>query len=393
MEKIFQVSEFNEFINVYLNQMGEVVVEGEISKIEVVQSRLLFITIKDDISSVDIFGITYQLAGFNLLEEGMKVHVYGTPQLYRKNSRFNIRANRIVPAGEGAIKLAFEKLKSKLEQEGLFAPERKRPLSQFPQNIGLITAKGSRAYGDFIKVLSARFGGLKIYFYPVTVQGKGAVESIVAAFNYFNTHHRDLDLLVLTRGGGSPEDLNSFNDERIARAIFASLIPVVCAVGHEDDVSIADLVADLRASTPSNAAELIVPDREDLIYQIDNLARSLNRGIDQQLVGYNQTLLLKVNLLKSAIDRKISALNQAITRFTNQFTLFERQVATSLQQVTHLEALLKSLDPARVLQRGFSITRDATGQIIKSAKSLLAGTDITTQVVDGKIGSRISYVR
>ena len=165
MEKIFKVSEFNEFINVYLNQVGEITVEGEISQINISQGKWLFMTIKDESSSVEVFGILNTLPNYNLLEEGMLVHIYGVPRLYQKTGRFSISATQIMLAGEGSLKTAFEKLKSRLEKEGLFEKTRKRPLPMFPQKIGLITAKNSQAYYDFIKVLKARMGGIKIYFY------------------------------------------------------------------------------------------------------------------------------------------------------------------------------------------------------------------------------------
>lgn len=409
--KIFQVSEFNEFINAYLSQVGEVVVEGEISEIRVNQNKWIFITIKDEESSVEVFGITYKISGYDLLEQGMLVHVYGIPRLYKKTGRFSIFAEQIVPAGEGALRLAFEKLKLKLDKEGLFDPQRKRSLPIFPEKIGLITAKNSKAYSDFIKVLKHRIGGLKVYFYPVNVQGRDSVDSILKAFVYFNSHHPNLGLLVLTRGGGSLEDLQSFNDERVARAIFSSKVPVVCGVGHEEDISIADLVADVRASTPSNAAELIVKNRIEVMKGVNFSLKIIESSLRQLLKEKDQIIFRNVNILRNAINQEISHLHRIIDRFNSKFMFFTKEVISFIQkastsekqlvkamdfwikrQKTFLESLtrlLASLDPYRVLERGFSITVKINGAVLKSTKVIKKGETIVTTLFDGKIGSQV----
>lgn len=408
---IFQVSEFNEFINAYLGQVGEVVVEGEISEIRTSQGKWLFATIKDEEANVAVFGLTFKLSGYDLLEPGMLVHVYGTPRLYKKTGQFSIFANQIVPAGEGALRLAFEKLKSKLDKEGLFDIERKRKLPVFPEKIGLITAKNSRAYSDFIKVLKNRMGGLNIFYYPASVQGRDSVATIIAAFKQLNKSKKDLDLIVLTRGGGSLEDLQSFNDEKVARAIFSSKTPVVCAVGHEEDESIADLVADARASTPSNAAELIVRDRKEVIKEIDFCIKSIDKHLMDVIRERNNFIFRQVNLLKGAINQQISTLHRIIAKFTTQFAVFSKEVASLHQgnmnakrnlikmvefwiakqkgSLENLIRLLKSLDYQQVLKRGFSITADKKGIIIKSVSKVKKGQKITTSIYDGKIGSQV----
>ena len=307
-EKIFQVSEFNDFVSTYLEQIGEVVIEGEISEVKISQGKWLFATIKDKESNVDIFGLAFKLSGCDLLEVGMLVHVYGVPRLYKKTGRFSVFVNQIVPAGEGALRLALEKLKSKLEKEGLFDTARKRLLPIFPENIGLITAKGSDAYNDFVKVLKDRMGGLKIQFCPVSVQGKDATGTIISAFGYLNKHHPELDLIVLTRGGGSLEDLQPFNDEGMARAIFSSKIPVVSAVGHEANISVADLVADVRASTPTDAGEQIVRDRVDVVKEINFFTKNIEDKLKGMIKEKNDFVLEHVDVLKSAIEKEVSKL-------------------------------------------------------------------------------------
>lgn len=411
-EKIFQVSEFNEYINFYLRQAGQIIVEGEISQINISKGMWIFMTIKDKDSSVDIFSVTSRISGHDLLQVGMKVHVYGTPGVYKKSGRFNISAEKIVPAGEGALRLAFERLKAKLANEGLFAEERKRTLPKFPEKIGLITAKDSRAYGDFIKVLKNRMGGIKIYFYPVNVQGKGSVESIVEAFNCFNDKYSHLDLLILIRGGGSIEDLQSFNDELVARAIFSSKIPVVCGIGHEDDETIADYVADQRASTPSNAAEIIVRDREEVIKEVNSLTKFIQTELNNIFDNQQQRLNTCVNSLLDIVDRKISEFHNTIGNFSNYAILYFRKISklyrtTSIlegkltshvfhwidQKRANLEStvrLLNSMDFRNVLKRGFSITRGVDGKIVRSYREAHIGDMLTTSLFDGTIESNVS---
>jgi len=411
-KKVFQVSEFNEFIDIYLNRVDEVVVEGEISRIDVSQNKWIFATIKDKESSVDIFSSVFKIPSPDLLEAGMLVQVYGKPSLYKKTGRFSITAERIMPAGEGALRLAFEKLKAKLEKEGLF--DRKRPLPMFPEKIGLLTARGSRAYSDFVKVLENRAGGIKIYFYPVTVQGNDSVESITAGFKYFNATHPNLDLLVLTRGGGSLEDLQSFNDERVARAVFSSKPPVVCGIGHEEDLSIADLVADVRASTPSNAAELIVRTRTEVLKAVDFSLKTMEAALKQLIRDQSGLILKNVSSLSNALAKETTHVHLVISRFNTAFAVFRKEVV-SFTQITRdnkkqlLKAtglwirpkkealefttrLLLSLDFRKVLERGFSITTDKSGKVLKSVKRVRKGESITTSLIDGKIGSQIVTV-
>ena len=410
--KVFQVSEFNEFVDVYLGQVGEVVVEGEITRIDVSQNKWIFATIKDEDSSVDVFSSVFKIPSPDLLEAGMLVQVHGKPSLYKKTGRFSIQAERIVPAGEGALRVAFEKLKAKLEKEGLFV--RKRPLPALPEAIGLLTAKGSRAYSDFVKVLENRVGGVKIYFYPVRVQGNDSVESIVGGFKYFNASHPDLDLLVLTRGGGSLEDLQSFNDERIARAVFSSKPPVVCGVGHEEDLTIADLVADARASTPSNAAELIVKTRTEVARAVDFNLRTIEAALKQLIAGKNELIFKNVSSLGNALAKETAHVHTIISRFSTSFAVFRKEVISFTQDVrsskeqllkvvelwirakkealASITRLLASLDFRKVLERGFSITTNKSGKVLKSAGRARKGESITTTLVDGKIGSQVVTV-
>ena len=410
-EKILTVSEFNEFIKSYLSDVGEVAVEGEISEIRVSQNKWLFLTIKDKEASVEVFSVVFKIRNYDVFEQGMLVHVYGKPYLYKKTGKFSIFANQIVPAGEGALQIAFEKLKLKLEKEGLFDPERKRPLPVFPEQIGLITAKSSQAYSDFIKILGERMGGIKIYFYPVQVQGRNSVDSILTAFNYFNKKLANIDLLVLTRGGGSLEDLLSFNDEQVVRAIFSSKIPVVCGVGHEENVSLADLAADLRASTPSNAAELIVRQRTEVLRQVNDSVKFIVSRLNRLLKERQYFIYHAVARLKNSSAQKIKDMHFLISRFAKECGVFERRIKTVsieierkktrliqgiklwqhryVSKLDNLIRLLKNLDYHRLLKRGFSITMDKRGRILKEIKKVKKNESMDTLLFDGKIYSKV----
>src|SRR3989338_31502 len=268
--KVYTVSEFVSYIRDFLREnVGFVLIQGEASGLHITQDRFVWFELKDKDTSVSCFMMKWELKV--PLEDGMEIKVLGLPQLFQKSGRFHIRVEELELVGAGALQKAFEALKKKLEKEGLFAEARKRALPRFPEAIGLITSPDAAAYTDVLRILKNRWAGLTIKFYPVAVQGIGSVKEIVRAFDYFN-YSKNVEVIILTRGGGSLEDLQSFNSEDVARAIFSSAIPVVCGVGHERDESLSDYVADLRASTPSNAAELVVPDKREIMENIVNLA-------------------------------------------------------------------------------------------------------------------------
>ncbi len=388
-DKVFKVSEFNEFINIYLGSVGEVVVEGEISQINLSQGRWVFATIKDENSSVEIFSVLDNITNFDLLEEGMLVQVYGTPRLYSKTGRFSISAFQIVPSGEGALKIAFEKLKNKLENEGLFDISRKRELPKFPQNIGLITAKNSQAYHDFIKILKARMGGIKIYFYSVQVQGKNSEKTIIQAINYFNNSKLNLDLIVITRGGGSLEDLQSFNAEKVARAVFSSKFPVVSGVGHEKDITITDLVADLRASTPSNAAELIVERRDKILEEVENNVSLLHQNLKYLLTTKLNFINQSISIMEFSFAKKAQEIQNITNRFKMQFDVFVERLKKQRDKILSLERIIKNLDYRNILKKGYSITYSSKNKIVRNSKDVTSGEIITTALFDGKIESAV----
>ncbi len=388
-ERVLKVSEFNELINAHLGLLGEVVVQGEISDIKISQSKWVFGSLKDDTATIDIFGMIYQLGSITQFEPGMLVKIYGTPRLYEKTGKFSIFINQIIPVGEGSLRIAFEKLKDQLTKEGLFEISRKRSIARFPQSIGLITAKNSQAYQDFIKILNERMNGIKIYFYPVLVQGKESPSSIVEGLKYLNQHFPTLDLIVLTRGGGSLEDLIGFNAEIVVRQIFGSKIPVVSAIGHEGDWSLTDLVADLRASTPSNAAELIVPDRKMINEIINSIIQKSKQNLLLRLQFENNRIDIfreKLNLSQQLLFNQIT---QIINRFNNQQVHLKEKLTQSNNRLTSLIRILSGLDYTAVLKRGFSITMNTEGKILKNIKDCINQDVIVTTLIDGKISSVI----
>lgn len=383
---IFQVSEFNELINQHLNLLGEVIVEGELTRIEIKSNRLIFGSIKDKVSSLDIFSMTHLVKNVRQLESGMVVRVTGTAGVYRGTTKFRLLVTSITPQGEGALLIAFEKLKARLEAEGLFDPARKRQLPEWPQKIGLITAKNSSAYFDLVKILTARMGGLHLKLLPVSVQGKDAIPSILRAFEYINAHPQEFDVVIMARGGGSVEDLQAFNSEELARAVFSAKVPVVSAIGHEDNWSLTDYVADVRASTPSNAAELVIKDRQSVITHIDASLQFIKEVI------YHQRSQIKssANKAEIIIHQYAKRMNHQIESMVQIITQSIRvKLVLARQDLDHLERLLQSLDYRHILQRGFSITTDLAGRIIKSVKQIESKQPIITQLAQGEIKSYV----
>lgn len=390
--RVFSVSEFYSYINELLG-FEEVVVEGELSKVDIFKGYLIYFSINDDQSVLPclIYKNKLDMAGIPLeaLEVGSRIKVTGVANVYAKRGDFKLVGERITLAGEGALKKAFELLKKRLEKEGLFRPEAKRPIAPYPQAIGLITSRGAAAYTDFLKVLRARWGGVKIYFYHSSVQGETAVEELLEAFSYFNTAISHLDAIVLTRGGGSLEDLAAFNAEPVVRAVRASKWPVISAVGHERDESLADFAADLRASTPSNAAELLVPTREEECGYLSSLQKKLLLYMEHAIAGEKQYF-----------DRVLGAMDYFFQRPKTELISREEQLhraaASWLSRIKHdflqKERLLKSFDPHAVLQRGYSITMSKDGHVIKSATSLLPNELIKTSLREGSFTSLVKEI-
>lgn len=337
-------------------------VEGELSQLRISKNKWVYFDLKDEHAKLSFFGTVYMLPG--PLEDGMIVRVGGTAKMHPQFG-FSIAAQSIQPTGVGSIAQAFALLKAKLESEGLFAPERKRPLSLVPQDIALVTSAESAAYADFIKITRERWPFVRITVYDTLVQGENAPDSLVGAIQRANNATTVPDVVVVTRGGGSADDLAAFNDERVVRALAASRAPTLAAIGHEIDESLAELVADMRASTPSNAAQLLVPNRRHELEVIQAMKRNI-----AQLAG------------------SFTALERSTLRMQRQQLLRAAQLFTQTHKTMLMQQrqLLQSYNPANVLARGYAIVR-AGDELIESAamaqKTRVKGLSI--QFSDGDI--------
>jgi len=349
-EVTLTVSQFIEVCNQTLDYAyADVVVEGEVASFKVNQGKWVFFDLKEGEASISCFMVISQLQ--TALTDGMKVRVKATPKLTRWG-RFSLTVKQVLPMGEGSIKKSFELLKKKLAAEGLFDPAKKRPIPQGLTKIGVISSTGAAGYIDFLKILQNRWGGMKIQTINTQVQGLAAPEQIVRALEYFN-QRAEVEVLVIVRGGGSADDLAAFNDEGLARAIAASRIPVMAGIGHEIDESLADLAADVRASTPSNAAERLTYDRQEIIRR--------NREL---ISGLKRTIIENVDRTEKQLSEKLSDL--------------KRQILTKVDQAEHhireTQKVLESLNPENVLRRGYAIL---TGEVDIGATVELTTIDQT----------------
>lgn len=365
-EIIFSPSEFVAVFNQTLEvAYPSVVIEGELADFRIAKNRWLYFSLKDELASVDFFGSVYQLSG--PLQDGLKVRAGGAPRLHNRYG-FTVNLLSITPIGEGSLKKAAELLARKLAAEGLFAPQRKRPLPLVPQSIGLITAAGSAAAADFIKILNERWGGLEVRVYNAYVQGEQAPASLIAAIDFFNRAAKIPDVLVVTRGGGSADDLAAFNDERVVRAVAASRAPTLVAIGHEVDISLAELAADQRASTPSNAAQLLVPDKRQTLIQLERNRDSLRQA-------------LQANLSQTRRD-----LEQRQKHLTDQlFALLK----TYKDQLAALKKLVDIFDPKSALRRGYAIISKA-GKHISRSEQVRLGDNLGIELLDGTIDTTVT---
>ena len=394
--KIYSVSELNRKIKVSLETEFPLVwVEGEISNFRVSPSGHAYFSLKDNLCQIAVVIFRMQLSSLSVnLKDGMKVVVCGSIGVYEKRGEYQIIASRVEERGIGALQIAFEKLKRKLYQEGLFRPEHKKPIPMLPQRIGVVTSPTGAAIRDILNVLERRFSNLHIILNPVRVQGEEAAREIVAALVDFN-RLRNVDVIIVGRGGGSVEDLWPFNEEIVARAIYASEIPIISAVGHEIDVTISDYVADLRAPTPSAAAEMVVGRKEEMAQRIRVLRDELYHHASTVLGEYRRRLELAS---QSYVFREpanlIKQYQQQADEFLGRMILLSRhRVEMFSQKVQGLGRRLEALNPEGVLARGYSITLDTVdGSIVSRVAKARIGGEVRTVVRDGSFVSRVVRV-
>lgn len=368
-DAVLSVSDFVAFVNqTFEYAYPHVTIAGELANFKVSKNRWVYFDLKDDTASVRFFGTVYKLPG--PLEDGMLLEVHGSPRLHPLFG-FSVNVQSMRPVGEGSIKKAANLLEAKLRKEGLFDVARKRMLPYPPQTIGLVTSKESAAYADFVKVLNQRWRGVELHLVDVQVQGDAAIPQIVGAITYLNQLAYPPDVLVTIRGGGSTDDLQVFGTEQVTRAVAASRVPTLVAIGHEIDMSLAELAADVRASTPSNAAEILVPDRRD---------------IARRLSEQRQWCLNKVTDKFTTETQYVSHGRDQIVRNV------ERVLSAAKESNFRRMQLLSALSPEAALKRGYAIVRNADSKVIKSGKSISVGDKVRIQLTDARISAEVREV-
>jgi exodeoxyribonuclease VII large subunit len=415
--KVLTVTELTRSIRSALEAKFRAVwVQGEISNYKLHPSGHQYFTLKDQRTQISCVIWRDTIAPSRQpLVDGSQVQVYGTVTVFEARGQYQLNVQILQPRGVGLLQAKFEALKRKLEAEGLFAAERKRPLPKFPRRIGIVTSPTGAAIRDMVNVLRRRAPWLQILINPARVQGTGAAQEIAVAIRELalpNEAFAPLDLIVVTRGGGSIEDLWEFNEEIVARAIFHSPVPIVSAVGHEIDFTISDFVADLRAPTPSAAAELIVPDIIDLQRRIDSCTRALSRQLLNRVRDAQQRLDHSRETLQRCLAHKIDSYKRGLLHITralqarsparelmmrqNRFTDLQRRLVAcparlleiARHRFQHIEEILRVLGPDATLRRGYSITMNERGKIIGTIGAVRPKMKIRTRVSDGEFGSQ-----
>ncbi|PYK54944.1 MAG: exodeoxyribonuclease VII large subunit [Verrucomicrobia bacterium] len=415
--KIFTVGELTRQIRGTLETKFRAVwVQGEMSNYKLHPSGHQYFTLKDQRAQISCVIWRDTIAPPRQpLVDGTQMQVYGTVTVFEARGQYQLNVQILQPRGVGLLQAKFEVLKRKLEAEGLFAQERKRPLPKFPRRIGIVTSPSGAAIRDMLNVLRRRAPWLQILINPVRVQGTGAAQEIAVAIRELglpNERFAPLDLIVITRGGGNIEDLWEFNEEIVARAIFNSIVPVVSAVGHEIDFTICDFVADLRAPTPSAAAELIVPDTIDLQRRIDGCARMFSRQLLNRMRDAQQRLDHSREILRRCLAYKVDSYKRSLLHITRALQARsparelmmrrnrladlhrrlvacpERLLETARRRFQHMEGILRVLGPDATLRRGYSITTNERGKIIRTIGAVRPKMKIRTRVRDGEFGSQ-----
>lgn len=386
--RVVSVSEFVEGVNAVLKEVftaDAVAVEGEVSGFRVSQGQWVTFDLKDDKALVNVF-----LTVWNLrvpVEDGFKVRVFGSPRVYPKYGKFSLSAERIELAGEGALRRALALLRARLAEEGLFDPSRKRELPRFPRRVAVIASRESAAYGDFCRILDERWRGLDVHLYHVLVQGERAPASIVAAIRA--AQKGEYDALVVTRGGGSLEELMAFNDEQVVRAIRGSRIPTLVGIGHERDLTLAEEAADMRASTPTDCARRLVPDRRDVQYELSAMVDEIGRRMDERLAACDQALQRALRIPGLWLARegeRVRAASDAVgVEGLRWMHALEDRLSTQIR-------LLDQLNPERVLARGYAVVRRADGKIACDAASLRPGDRLRLGFRDGERSATVDGV-
>lgn len=386
---VLSVSQLNRYIKMNFDvdeNLANIFISGEISNFtNHYRTGHLYFTLKDDSAAVRavMFNSSAKRLKF-MPEDGMKVIARGRVSVYEATGQYQLYVDDMQPDGVGALNLAYEQLKEKLQKEGLFSELHKKPLPPYPEKVGVITSPTGAAVRDIINVLGRRFPYAEIVFCPVLVQGEGAHLQLTDAVNLFNSE-RAADVIIIGRGGGSIEDLWEFNDEGLARAVYNSEIPVISAVGHETDFTICDFVADMRAPTPSAAAELAVPDANELQYALSALKNRMFLNVSSGIADRRSRLeyLTSKGALKSP-DEMLSNRSQRLdTAFSKMLSSYENRIGGKKVEFISAATALSKLDPMSVLMRGFAFVSDKSGKNVCSSQALAKGDKINVRFHDG----------
>ena len=393
-EKVYSITRLNQEIRLLLEgRFPSLWVEAEISNFKHHTSGHMYLTLKDEKSQIGAVFFSRQNQGLKFeLKDGMKVLVFGRVSVYEPRGQYQFYIEKLEPKGVGALQLAFEQLKAKLEKEGLFDPAHKKEIPKFPRRIGVVTSPTGAAIRDILNVIGRRFHGTKLLLYPVRVQGEGSAAEVAQAIRDLNAmEDEELDVLIVGRGGGSLEDLWAFNEEIVARAVFASRIPVISAVGHEIDWTICDLVADLRAPTPSAAAELVVQNREELEKRLAHLlARLRNSAVSVLAEKKSEFDVLSSSYAFRQPAALIEQFSQRLDDLVRQMGNYLKAiVAQKKQELQTCAGRLNALSPLAILERGYSLSFDAKGALLRDVRRLKVGDRIRTRLRQGSFDSEI----
>jgi len=382
------VSSLNRYIKNMVDNdemLNNVYIKGELSNFKKHYSGHLYFTLKDETSLIKcvMFKSYTSYLRFEP-QDGMSVVILGSVSVFERDGVYQIYAKGMEPDGMGALYTAYEQLKEKLLGEGLFDEKYKKPIPLLPKAIGVVTSKTGAVIRDIINVTTRRFPNVNIKLYPAAVQGNGAAETIVKGIEYFNKE-KNVDTIIIGRGGGSLEDLWPFNEEITARAIFQSEIPIISAVGHETDFTISDFVADLRAPTPSAAGELAVPDILEVKWKIENMNKRLANSLKQKVEKMKERYSLVANskVLKNPRDILQQNMLQCDTMIKNLENVFSLKIKDEHIKLVGLASRLDNLSPLKTMIRGYSIVENDEGKVIKSIQSLNMGDKVTVRMVDG----------
>ena len=397
-QQIISVTQINEYIRVMMDAdrlLASLAIRGEISNYKVYPSGHHYFTLKDEggaLRCVMFKGNALRLKFHP--ENGMKVIAMGKVSVFPRDGAYQLYCTGLILDGVGDLYAAFEQLKAKLSAQGLFDPAHKKPIPAYPGIIGIITSSAGAAIHDMLRILHKRYPLVKVRLLPVRVQGVEAPDEIVAAIRYAN-YYRLADLLIVGRGGGSMEDLWAFNDEKVAKAIYDSAIPVISAVGHEPDVTISDFVADLRAATPSNAAELAVPDQDALRQTLDGMSSNMMTALQQKIV--NARRHLKVLSESAALQSPESYLQhrkKALQLLENRLISAQvQQHNRKNQRFIALTAKLDAMSPLKVLTRGYSMVEKENGQLVRSVSDLSTEESVKITLSDGQFTATVRDVK